>query len=134
MQQQIKDEQLQARKNRDVIKINLLTTLLGDIIRVGKDRGNRPTTDEETLLVVKKYLKNIEEFLVLSKDATKTESLLKEKEILLNFLPKQASLEEVATVVGANFDKPKGEIFRILKEKFGNNFDPKIVQELLKNN
>ena len=47
----LKEDQLIARKNRDQIKATLLTTLIGEAEMVGKNTGNRSPFDEEVVSV-----------------------------------------------------------------------------------
>lgn len=58
--QQIKDKQIAARKSGDSLA-SLYTTLLGEASIIGKNAGNRETTDVEVVAVVKKFIKNIDE-------------------------------------------------------------------------
>lgn len=130
---------LQARKLKQTERAAALTTLLAEVQKIGKDAGNRETTDEEALRVVKKFLKGVEEFLALTKDESTQARLLAEKEMLESFLPVQAGEAElkqaVTEIVGALADKgPKavGAVMKSLKERFGGNYDGALASKLVK--
>jgi len=59
----IRADSLVARKARDSPKATFLITLLGETEIVGKNAGNRETTDAETLAVIQKFAKNANEVL-----------------------------------------------------------------------
>ena len=68
--ERIKEDNLAARKNRDQVRATLLTTLFSEAVSVGKNAGNRETTDAETLAVIKKFIKGIDDTLSAMKDKT----------------------------------------------------------------
>lgn len=142
----VKAAQLQARKDKRADDASTLTTLIGEAEMIGKNDGNRVTTDAEVVAVIKKFVKNIDETLnVLSKDSTKVdrvEALSKEKALLSTFLPQQLSEDELrhilTTFVSKLEDKnPKamGKVLASLKEQFAGRYDgalaSKITKELL---
>ena len=127
----IRADQFTARKQKDSLKTNLLTSLIADIVKIGKDKDNREATEEEALLVIKKYLKSIDENLSLNLPEDSEKQFIYEKDILLSYLPKQATEKEIKAIVVANIGKPKGEVFKALKEKFGNNYDAKLASTFL---
>lgn len=142
----VKMAQLQARKDKRADDASSLTTLIGEAEMIGKNDGNRVTTDAEVVAVIKKFVKNIDETLnVLSKDSTKVdrvEALSKEKALLSTFLPKQLGEDELrhilSTFVSNLEDKnPKamGKVLASLKEQFAGQYDgalaSKITKELL---
>jgi len=95
--QQIKADCMTARKARDSFRVGVLTTLLGDVQRIGKDAGNRETTDDETLKVIRKFIKGIDQTLELS-DKNK-DVFLKEREILDAYLPDEMSEEDLENAI-----------------------------------
>ena len=65
----VKKAQLQARKEKRAVDASTLTTLIGEAEMIGKNDGNRASTDAEVVTVIKKFVKNIDETLtILSKD------------------------------------------------------------------
>ena len=95
--QKIKEDMNNARKSSDRLKLNLLGTLHADAVKIGKDDGNRESSDFEVVSVIKKFIKNLDETILanLKLPNTNTALLDREKEILEVYLPKQLSKEEL---------------------------------------
>ena len=72
--EKIKKQQLQARKEKSPI-VGALTALMSEVAIVGKNNGNRETTDEEAVKVIKKFIKGINETIDLIKDPEKLKLL-----------------------------------------------------------
>jgi uncharacterized protein YqeY len=140
----IKSQQVQSRKDRDSLKSMLLTTLLGEATMIGKNDGNRESTDSEVVAVIKKFVKNIDETVkFLEKEAKTNEEkmtvLSKEKEILETFLPKQLSEVEIREVVNSivlTFEEknPKlmGKVISVLKERHNGQYDGALASKIVK--
>ena len=62
---QLKQDRVQARKDRDPTLTSFLTTVYSEVVTVGKNDGNRETTDQETIAVLKKYIKRADEMIPL---------------------------------------------------------------------
>ena len=131
---------MKAKLEKDTVKGNLLATLIAEAVMVGKNDGNRETTDAETIAMIKKFLKNVNENLALMDEMgkDKTESL-REKEILESLLPKQLSEEElekvIVEIVATLPDKsPRqmGAVMAELKKKYDGQFDGKTASGLVK--
>jgi hypothetical protein len=57
--QTIKADQVQARKARSA-SASILTTLIGEAEMIGKNAGDRESTDEEVIAIIKKFIKNLD--------------------------------------------------------------------------
>lgn len=140
--EKIRTDLVEARKARaDSDKISLLTTLVGEAARVGKDAGNRETTDAETMAVVKKFVKNAEQTLAdLGKYGRDTGSIQHEIAILTEYLPAALPVGEVEKAVEeivAGLADPKaksaiGQVNKALKERFGDAFDGNTMVPIVK--
>jgi uncharacterized protein len=139
---QIKADQLAARKNKDAMAAGLLTTLLSEVSIVGKN-NNRDTTDEEAIAVIKKFIKNNNEFVNTVKDNTNDKdeatylNLLKEAEILNSYLPKQLSEVELICIVERSIDSGKtetnmGSIMNYMKANYNGMYDGKVLSSIAK--
>lgn len=139
----IKKVQLQARKDKNSADASTLTTLIGESEMIGKNDGNRVSTDAEVVAVIKKFIKNIDETVaIVSKDSTKEDkvkALVQEKTLLTTFLPKQLSEDEIRTILGgfvnALGDKnPKmmGKVLGSLKEQFTGQYDGALASRIAK--
>jgi uncharacterized protein YqeY len=120
----IEKEKLSARKARDTNKATLLSTLLGEILQIGK-RENRVTTEDEAKAVIKKFVKDID--FVIEKGGSTT-NLLSEKKILLTFLPPQLSQDDLKEILLKHFyifnNKPAmKDIMKFLKENFEDQYN-----------
>ena len=135
----IKKDQFEARKNKEALKASLLTTLFAEASMKGKN-ANRETTDEETVQVIQKFLKGVNETIgYLEKGGgDNTEALATanaEKAILEAYLPKMASTDEIRAAVAAlkaDGATNIGEIMKLLKLQFGSALDGKLASQLAK--
>ena len=135
--EQIKKDQFEARKNKEALKASLLTTLFSEASMKGKNAG-RETTEEETIQVVQKFLKGVNETISFLEKAHNDEALTTaktEKSILEGYLPKMATEDEIKAEVAslkaagaANI----GAIMKGLKDKFGAALDGKLASQLAK--
>lgn len=130
---------LEARKAKQSERATILVTLFAEVQKVGKDAGNRDTTDDEAVRIVKKFLKGVDEFLVVAKDETTVTRLQLEKAVLEEFLPKQADeaalRQAIGDIVSALADKgPKavGVVMKGLKDRFAGNYDGAMASKLVK--
>ena len=136
----LKKMMMKAKLERDTLKGNLLSTLIAEAVMVGKNDGNRETTEAETLNVIKKFLKNVNENIKLLDEIGKDKSdALREKEILETLLPKQLSEEElyakIVEIVATLPDKsPRqmGVVMAALKKDFDGQYDGKAASSLVK--
>ena len=147
----IQDAALAARKARNTDRAVLLSTLLAEAIKVGKDKGNRAPSDAEVVKTIKNFLNGIELSVTelnraLLKDANELktkarEKLLTEKSILTSLLPPEsemASGEQLQVVIDKVLSetsdksaKVMGVIMKELKLAFGDNFDGKRANMLV---
>lgn len=134
----IREDSIAARKKGDKLAGALLTTLYAEAARVGKDAGNRASTDEEVVRTVRKFLKNAEETLAVGRADAK-EKIETEIRILGGYLPKEMSADELkaaiaTTVLGLSDRSPKamGQVMAALKAAHGGTYDGKLASQLVK--
>jgi uncharacterized protein YqeY len=133
--QQIKTDQLEARKQKDGIRASLLTTLIGEATSVGKNDGNRETTDAEVVAMIKKFIKNIDETLKV----TDSHQFRTERTILAALLPSQLTKEQLLPIiadlsaeVGATTPKDMGKVMKVLKERYDGQYDGGTASALIR--
>lgn len=130
--QTLKNDQLQARKDRDSATASLLTTLIGEAAMVGKNDGNRESTDSEVLATIKKFVKNINESLAVRNDA----ALQHEKTILESYLPVQLTDTDLRLIiydlVTSQSTSNMGSVMQVLKTKFNGRYDGKVASTIVK--
>lgn len=138
----IKASQLQARKDRDDIKKESLSTILGEFQNV-QLRGT-VLTDEEVLRIVRKFETSARENIEFcTGKADRTEMLAtakRELEILQEFLPAKITNLQIQKDIGALMSdlglakemKSMGPIGKALAAKYGNQYEGKQVAEVFK--
>lgn len=142
--EQIKQDQLAARKDRDALRALLLTTLIGEATAIGKNDGNREVTDAEVVALMKKFDKGIVESIAALGDvsndknnANRYVNLLKEQSILQHYLPKQMDEHLLTLAVrmiinelgaGANM----GQVMAELKKRHAGQYDGKMASAVVK--
>jgi len=133
-------QNMAARKERDTLTSNLLTTVISEAKMIGKNDGNREPTDAEVMAVIKKFLKGINESIVaMEKDNRDSSNYKSEKEILESYLPKQLSegeLKEVILKMVSELPEKSpammGKLMGQLKQNYENQFDGKVASKLVK--
>ena len=149
---ELKADQLAARKLSDRLKAGLLTTLIGEATQITTEefkRGVTEVTDEKVVATVAKFLKNTKltlenlateraRLIEAGGDASKVEERTKAAEaelaILTSYGPRQlteAQLREVINEFTAkNPDADVGSIMAHLKTGFGGQYDGKAASAL----
>ena len=138
--EKLKESRIAARKKSDNVLSSFYAFVISEVEKVGKNSGNRLTTEDESIRVIEKTLANIEETVAVSKDNVNPE-LLKQIEVLKTFIPEKVSEDVVRNfIVGLkenNISSNKGMYMKELKAKFGSNVDMKvagsIVDEVISN-
>lgn len=134
LMEMLKKDQLAARKARETIRASLLTTLIGEAAVIGKNDGNRDSTDAEVVAVIKKFIKGINETLDHTVNLDNFIELEAEKYILESYLPKQLTKQDLLDFISHSYHgttKPtnKGVIMRNLKANFAGQYDGKIAAQ-----
>ena len=134
--EQIKADQLQARIAADKAKASILTTLIGEAEMVGKNDGNRDTTDQEVIATIKKFIKNIDETIAV---AGSTDTLVAEKDALQVYLPRQLTEPELRVTIGniivtqgLSGPKAMGQLMGELKKNHAGSYDGALASRLVK--
>lgn len=149
--QNIKTALLNARKDKDSKLASLLSTLLSEVVKIGKDNGNRETTDQEAVSVLKYFIKNANQTITLLKGKKETSGIENsldyisinelETEITIfeSFLPTQLTEDQLIVLIKDNIAansyssiKDMGKVMNYLNESFKGLFDGKLASELIK--
>lgn len=136
----IKQDQLSARKRRDSLSTQLLTTLYSDAVMVGKDDGGRETTDIEVISILKKYIKNAEEVKSnLSPSDERFAYAVFEIEVLNTYLPNQLSEAELTAVIAQIIEarefssmKDMGKTMQALKAIYDGTYDGATASDIVR--
>lgn len=124
--EKLKAESMNLRKTRNPIAASI-TFALSEIEKVGKNAGNRSTTEDEAIKVVQKLIVTIDENLKLNIDDGRRIALNFEKQILLGVLPSMASDQDITTFLSVFMTShskmssvpKKGDVMKALRDKFG---------------
>lgn len=142
--EKLKKDALEARKARDTLKASLLTTLVAEAERVGKDDGNRLSSDTEVVAVIKKFIKNADESLRALQSRSDpggaaVSQVQTEKSVLECYLPSQASeaqireqVERLVGVLDERSPKQMGALMAKLNSAFEGNFDKALASRIVK--
>lgn len=128
----LRTEALALRKTKNPIASSIMFTI-SEIEKVGKNNGNRETTDDEAIRVIQKLIATIDENLKLNLTDKQKDGLTFERTILHSVLPQMASDEEIISFLKAEFPVTppnKGPIMKGLKIKFGSLVDMKRASDL----
>ena len=133
----IKAKFLEVRKAKDTNAIKTLSTLIGAIDMIAKNKQIE-VTNEIVFDAIVKMLKGVNETIPLVQDKIKLDALNNEKTLLESFMPKQmteAELEAVIAEIAKTLDVSNksfvGQVMKELKTKFCNQYDSKIANNLI---
>jgi uncharacterized protein len=151
--EQIKKNQVEARKARKTVAATLLTTLLGEANMVAKNAQRALPTDAEVTAVVKKFLDRNAELQAsvhkaletqeshnhayISSDILNRLTVAKEEQAILEgYMPKQIPEDELlALVQGAilgGVEKSMGALMAFLKSNYVGQYDGKVASSVVK--
>jgi uncharacterized protein YqeY len=132
----IKADQLAARKAHMNERAALLTTLIGEASMIGKNNGNRETTDAEVIKVVESFVKNLNANLqIFTKGSVHHSNTANEKEILEKYLPQKYTEDELTLIIAGyvlTFGCDMGKIMTGLKKDHVGNYDGALASKLVK--
>ncbi|MDA8158411.1 MAG: GatB/YqeY domain-containing protein [Deltaproteobacteria bacterium] len=138
LHEQIKSDFLTARKNNDNTKKNILTMILSDALKLTKEKNHGDTvSDDDIFKIIKSWIKKTEQSIeILAANGKDTSELLKEKEIILSYIPKTWSHEEtkshIEKISKEKNSKEIGVIMRELKTNYNGLYDNKTASEIIK--
>lgn len=139
----IKHDSRTARRNGPKEEAVFLVTLYSEVAMVGKNKGNRETTDLEAMLVMKRFLKGTEEVIAaLGLESTdyRVTKALNEQTMLNRYLPSQLPVEElrqtITDIVTNLFPEknPKqfGNIMKHLKTNYDGRYDGAVATTIVR--
>lgn len=130
--EKIRNDMHEAKKSKDVLRANLLSTLYAEIFTLSK--SGKELTEEDEIKIIKKFIKNTDETLALEIPEEQKNKFKSEKEILESYLPQQLSKDETEKIVGEMLSQGKvmKDIMAYFKENYSGRYDGKTVSELVK--
>lgn len=139
--EQLKQDMITAMKEKDKDRLTVIRMVKAALDKEKIDKKIE-ITDDLLIDVVNKQIKmrndSIEEFKKASRDDL-VESVTKEVEVLMNYLPEQLSEEEVESIISevittleASSMKDMGKVMQEVTPKVKGRFDMKKVSEIIK--
>lgn len=128
----IRRDMFEAKKVKDTVKANLLSTLFSEIFTLSK--SGKELMAEDEIKIIRKFLKNIEETLGFDIAEDAKNKLMTEKSILESYLPKQMSIDEIEKIVSAMVSEGKTikDIMPYFKQNYAGLYDGKTVSDSVK--
>ena len=128
----IRKDMFEAKKIKDTVKSNLLSTLFAEIFTFSK--SGKEITGEDELKIIKKFVKNIDDTLGFEITEEQKAKLQREKVILEAYMPKQMSREEIDKIVTVLVAEGKTmkDIMPHFKEHYAGLYDGRAVSEIVK--
>lgn len=143
LKNKINEDLNSALKAKDSVRVDTLRSVRAEILKMDKSGMNREMNEEEEIQLLNKQAKMRKESIEMFGQAGRQDLVDKEQsqlDIINEYLPKQMSTEEAATIVEKiitdsgvitqkDFGRVMGEVMKTLKGKI----DGKVLQELVRN-
>lgn len=132
--EQIRADQLTARKAGNKAAASLLTTLIGEATKVSAEefkKGQTEITDGKVVAKIKSFAENAKQTLAVA-PADRKDDIQAEIDILEGYLPQQLSEEDLTKVIGAwKADGLNlGQIMANLKAEYEGRYDGKLASSI----
>ena len=123
---------VEMRKQKDS-NMSFMSWLKSEIVNVGKNSGNRETTYDETVQLLKKISSRLEETSDLEPSESKAIQLDDQLDIVYSLLPRMVSETEIKTFLsGKDLSKSNfGNLMKEMKTKWGSLVDMKDAKEII---
>ena len=140
-------DMLEMRKAGDRDNAAKMAALVAEAVAVGKNDGNRETTDAEAVAVVRKFVNNIEATLALDAfkcqdtvDLNPSRKLTDEADMYRAYMPAQLSPEELRAVIAGivaqvpteQRKKGMGVVMSSLKANYAGRYDGALASAIVK--
>jgi uncharacterized protein YqeY len=142
LEEKILSDYKEAMKARDALKTSVLSFLRADIINGQVAKKKNALDDTEVIAVIKKQIKQRQDFIEQFTKGERLEMAEKEKkelEILKAYLPAELSadevkkiIEEVVVATAASGMKDMGKVMKEVNVKLAGQADGKLVSDLVR--
>lgn len=138
---EIKNMLDKARKEKNK-EASFLSMLYSEVAMVGKNNGNRETTNDEAFKILQKAKHTTQEVIQTAIKTGRADVVNKsehELKIIESFLPVEKTREELDSIIESFLQetdrskKAMGIVMKKLKENFAGQYDGKVASEILKN-
>lgn len=128
--EKLKAESMRLRKERSPVAPSIQFAI-SEIEKVGKNAGNRVTTEDEAIKAVQKIVATLRENLKVTTAAAALANVNTELAVLESVLPQMVTAEEIRSQLVFAFDgaatKNKGEVMKWARARWGALADMKTV-------
>ena len=128
LKEKISTDYIQAFKEKNSVKKNLLSVVKGEITTIEKNTGVAELNDESVVKILMKIAKSLKETVAMSGDEESKSQLI----IVEEYLPKQMSREEITSKVNELVSSGVTQLGAIMKEFATLPADKKIVSEVVR--
>jgi hypothetical protein len=130
--EKIRNDMHEAKKAKDLLKANLLSTLYAELFTLSK--SGKELTEDDEIKAIKKFIKNADETLTLDIPDEQKIKFKSEKEILELYLPQQIGKDEIEKIVSSMLAEGKimKDIMAYFKENYQGRYDGKTVNEIVR--
>lgn len=133
----LKKANMEAMKNHDNVARGVYSVLINKCMlkSVELKASGKTLTDGDTLQLIAKTIKELEEEIATFEKANRADKALdvkKQKELLVSYLPKMMSEEEIIAEINKLEDKSVKNVMIHFKNNFAGKCDMKLVSELAK--
>ena len=142
LKEKINNELKEAIKSQNPIRIETIRSIRAEILKMDKSGMNREMTEEEEIALLNKQAKMRKESIELFEKAGRMELVEHEKaqlNIIEEYLPKQASIDEVNKIIvsiiqkmGTVSEKDFGKVMGMAMKELKGKADGRLVQESVK--
>ncbi len=129
--EEMRSQYIQSMKNKDNLRKNLLSTLIGMIEQ--EKKPNIDLTDNMVLDKINSFKKKAIELIQIYEDKGNIEQLKDaqdELDIINSYLPKQLSVDEMNKIISDNNLSSKKDIMQFFKQNYSNQYDGKTLSNL----
>lgn len=128
---------IQTMKDHDKVAHEIISLVFGKAKNTAIDKGyaDRKLPDNECLVLIQKFIKELEEEKLSFEKAGREETVLKlktQQEILSNYLPKQLTEDEIREEIKRLDDKSVPSVMKYFKANFQGKCDMGLVSKVLK--
>ncbi|RUM61579.1 MAG: GatB/YqeY domain-containing protein [Persephonella sp.] len=137
----LQNEMKEALKSKNKERLSVIRMLISEIKKEQIDK-KRELTDDDIIKIIQRYAKQRKDAIEQYKKANRQDLVEKEEKelnIVLEFLPKQFSKEELEKIVdecinevGATSLKDMGKVMKVVLDRVKGRADGKVVSEIVR--
>lgn len=131
----IKKDMITAMKEGRKTDKEILSLLVGQIKNKAIDLKVETLKDEDTLQIIRKMIKQLDEEIAAYKSANRVETYTKlesQKKLLDEYLPKQLDTDEIKDIINSLPDKSVPFVMKHFKANYNGQCDMSIVNKVLR--